>query len=87
MELESYRIKIDQINRQIITLLAERHNLVTEVAQLKKKKNLPIFDPSREEAMIATLKSYAKELNLDTEMIGALFNLILAYSKKDMIIE
>lgn len=87
MDIESLRHKIDQLNHQIIQNLKERQELVLQVARYKQSQNLPVFDAQREVEMVAELRTYAKNLGLDPELTGAIFNLILAYSKRDMSFE
>ncbi len=50
--LEESRIKIDQIDEQITKLFEERMHAVEGVIEYKKQNNMPIFDASRESAII-----------------------------------
>lgn len=50
--LEESRIKIDQIDEQITKLFEERMNAVEGVIEYKMQNNMPIFDASRESAII-----------------------------------
>ncbi len=50
--LEESREKIDSIDKEITRLFEERMHAVEGVIQYKKEKGLPIFDASREEAII-----------------------------------
>ncbi|MBU0614934.1 MAG: chorismate mutase, partial [Nanoarchaeota archaeon] len=49
MALEELRNKIDNINSQIIQLLAERAEVSKKIADEKKKIGKDIYDPDREE--------------------------------------
>lgn len=53
--LKVLRNKIDQIDQQITDLLADRHQIVKEVAEVKQKNNLPIEDCDREQSSIENL--------------------------------
>lgn len=50
--LEESRIKIDQIDEQITKLFEERMHAVEGVIEYKMQNNMPIFDASRENAII-----------------------------------
>ena len=50
--LEESRIKIDQIDEQITKLFEERMHAVEGVIKYKMQNNMPIFDASRESAII-----------------------------------
>ncbi len=50
--LEESRIKIDQIDEQITKLFEERMHAVEGVIEYKMQNNMPIFDASRESAII-----------------------------------
>lgn len=48
MELSDWRIRIDGLNQQLLELLNERAKCAQAIAELKKKKMLPVYDPLRE---------------------------------------
>ena len=52
--LDELRLAISSVDEKILTLLSERMELSVLVALYKKKHNLPIFDPKREEDMLLT---------------------------------
>ena len=47
-DLRSYRAKIDEIDRQLVSLFEERMEIVLKIADYKKKNNIPILDEGRE---------------------------------------
>jgi chorismate mutase len=49
MELSDWRKRIDALNLQLLELLNERAKCAQAIAELKKKKMLPIYDPLREQ--------------------------------------
>lgn len=53
--IDEIRKKIDQIDKKILDLLNLRADMVRGIAEFKKKKNLPPFDPSRERKIIEEL--------------------------------
>jgi chorismate mutase len=48
MELGDWRKRIDTLNLQLLELLNERARCALAIAELKKEKSLPVFDPVRE---------------------------------------
>ena len=50
MELSDYRARIDQIDRQLVELFAQRMNTAAGIAAYKKEHGLPVLDPVRERA-------------------------------------
>ena len=52
LSLSELRIRIDQIDDQLIRFLTERSQCVTEIAKLKYRKNIPIHDAGREKVII-----------------------------------
>lgn len=52
MELEDWRRRIDALNTQLVELLSERAHCALAIAELKKKKMLPVLDPVRERQVL-----------------------------------
>ena len=52
-KLDEIRIKIDELDSEIIKLYEQRMSLVLEVIKYKIENNIPILDNSREETMLA----------------------------------
>lgn len=51
-DLQELRDQLDQVNRDLAQLLAQRFDLVAEVADYKAAHDLPVADPQREAAII-----------------------------------
>lgn len=54
-ELESLRLKLDDINYQILELVSKRAGIVELIGAEKKKYGIPRFDPVRESVMLEDL--------------------------------
>ena len=52
MDLDSARIEINKIDREIVELLEKRFNLSVEIGRYKKENNLPVYDADREKKVI-----------------------------------
>ena len=52
-QLEQARAQIDAIDAQMAALFTQRMQAVVQVAQYKAATGKPVFDPAREDALIA----------------------------------
>ncbi len=79
-ELNKLRNKIDRIDEEILRLLNERAKLAKEVGHIKKKHNLPIYVPSREQKIFERLEQLNKEFGeaFPTEFIKPVFREIIS---------
>ncbi|MDT8378672.1 MAG: bifunctional chorismate mutase/prephenate dehydrogenase [Desulfotignum sp.] len=75
------RSEIDRIDSEILSLLAKRQEQVEQVAALKKKCDMPVYHPAREEDMISRLRTQAKEKGLDPDVTENLFRVIIRQSR------
>lgn len=55
MPLDDIRNRIDSIDDQLLKLLSERADCVHEVGDIKKRENLQIYAPEREESLLQKL--------------------------------
>ena len=56
-ELDELRKEIDRVDRQIVSLLNERYNIVKEVGEWKHAHNQPVYVPEREKMLLEKLES------------------------------
>lgn len=59
-EIDDYRNKIDEIDKQITNLFEQRMDIVMKVGEYKKENNLPIFNKNREAEVIKKNIGYLK---------------------------
>ena len=52
MDISDWRKKIDDLDRELATLLNERAAAVIEIGRLKRNTGLPIYEPGREREVI-----------------------------------
>ena len=81
-QIKQLRRHIDRIDTVIITALAERMSLMPEIAEYKKKNNVPIFDEKREVEIMKKLKKVAKEQGLDESFVEEVFLSIFNEAKR-----
>ena len=51
MDIADWRIRIDELDEQIVALLSERAAAAMAIGQLKRGNNAPIYEPNREQAV------------------------------------
>ena len=76
------RTTIDQIDRQIVRLLSNRQDLALEIGRVKAEQGLPIYIPDRESELLSIIEEEATRAGLDPGHIRALFQLVLAESRR-----
>jgi len=74
--LESLREKIDSLDMQILELLAQRMDIVDNIAEYKIKNNVAIMQLRRWEEMIERRIEFAEQLGLSTEYVKNLLRLV-----------
>jgi chorismate synthase len=76
------RKEIDLIDDMLLLLLNQRKELVREVGEWKKKKNIFVPDPLREKNIMARILLLLPETNLEKEFVEQLFQLLFEDSKR-----
>lgn len=79
--LDKFRIRIDEIDNQILELLEERGKVVHEVIKTKVENQLPVFIPKREAEKTERFKSKAKEKGIDSEWAEDFLRMIMTASR------
>ena len=49
MDISDWRIKIDQLDEDIVRLLSERAAAAVAIGEIKQQRTAPIYEPSREQ--------------------------------------
>ena len=80
-KLGPQRNRIDEIDRQLLDLLSERNDIVTEVIEKKIKNQLPIFAPKREDEKTCKFRRMAEERDLDPDWSEDFLRMIMASSR------
>jgi chorismate mutase len=75
-KLEKLRTHIDQIDFKVLELLAERMLMVREIGDYKKDNNITILQMERWAEIYRSRMEAAPELELATEFIESLINII-----------
>ncbi|MCC2645432.1 MAG: pheA [Burkholderiales bacterium] len=81
-ELVNLRKIIDVLDDEIISLIAERQEVVVRVGKVKALKKIAVLDSKREELLKQQHAELAKKYNLSAEFVTRLFEIILEESRK-----
>lgn len=68
MEISDWRRKIDELDEQIVRLISERAAAAQAIGEIKKKTNLPIYEPQREHEVFEHVRSKNSGPLTDIEM-------------------
>ena len=52
MDIEDWRRRIDEIDRQLVEILNQRAHAAQEIGRLKRKTDMPIYEPDRERVVL-----------------------------------
>ena len=80
-DLDALRSAIDAVDSEILSLVARRIGLVLRIADYKRSRDMPVYDPTRERAVIDRLIGVAPE-NLDAQVIRRIFERIIDESRR-----
>lgn len=84
MEIDDWRIRIDELTDTVIALLNKRAIYATEIGKIKKEKGLPVLDSAREEAVLADVAEKAEKAGgpLSGESMRRIFKVIMEETRK-----
>ena len=80
-ELQTIRAAIDAVDAEILSLVAKRISLVLQIADYKRARDMQIYDPARERAVIDRLIGLAPE-TLDAQIVRRIFERIIDESRR-----
>lgn len=76
-QLASLRQRIDEIDTQLVALLAQRFVLTDEVGVFKKQQGLPATDEARELAQMARIGQLAAQHGLAPELAQKFLRVVI----------
>lgn len=78
--LDELRCEVTAIDEAIVDLLSKRFEVVDEIASVKQKIGMEVFDPNREKALLGKLKAHGK--GLEGRDIESIYERILSLSRQ-----
>ncbi len=74
--LEELRVKIDDVDRELLETIAARMALVEKLGEYKKEHNVTIFQVERWNEVFKTRPEWAARMNVHKDFVAELFKLI-----------
>ena len=79
-QLAELRAQIDQLDQELLQLLAKRLDVVHKVGEVKQQHGLPIYVPQREIEMLQRKREVAEQLRLSPDLIEDILRRIMRES-------
>ncbi|MBZ2162630.1 bifunctional chorismate mutase/prephenate dehydrogenase [Alteromonas stellipolaris] len=79
-QLDTLREGIDELDTQLVELLAKRNALTTKVGQVKAEAGMPVYVPSREKELIASRRAQAEAVGVSPDLTEDLLRRIMRES-------
>ena len=80
MDIDAIRLKINQLDDELLRIFNERAALALEIGHIKKTLKLPIYDPKREKLIFDRIKQ-DNPGPLDNDAIVRLFERVIDESR------
>lgn len=81
MSLNDLRKRIDELDVQIVKLIAERMEITLDIGKEKREIGKPVHDKAREQLVLNKVKEVAREMNLPPEEIEKIYHHFFSISK------
>jgi 3-deoxy-7-phosphoheptulonate synthase len=82
-DIENARTEIDQVDQELVRLLAERMQVVKRIAAFKgETADAELLDPGRERKLLARWKERARDTGISTHLAGRVLREILSHSRR-----
>lgn len=69
INIDELRGEIDHLDKSLVQLLAKRAKVTQKVGEYKQQHGLPIYVPSREAELVASLRSHAEQVGVSPALI------------------
>ncbi len=79
--LARIRDRIIDLDRSLITLVAERRDLVLRAGEIKAELGLPVLDPAREAKVVRRAAQLARDEGVDEELVRDVIWRIIASAR------
>ncbi len=80
-ELDEWRQEIDRIDKAIVKAINERYGLVKKIGEWKRERNLPVYVPEREAALLEKL-TRENQGPMPEETLRAIYSEIISGSRR-----
>ena len=83
MTLDELRREIEDIDREIVELIARRTYVADTVAEVKAELDLPTTDESQEARVMERAGENADHFEVDSNLVKAIFRLLIEINKAE----
>jgi chorismate mutase len=80
--LEELRREIEQIDRDLVQLIARRIELARDAGRRKRAAGQPTLDPAREAEVVRRAGQFAREANVPEEEVREIFWHLIGLSRR-----
>ena len=81
MSLDELREEIEEIDRDIVELIARRTYVADTIAEVKQERDLPTTDESQEQRVMDRAGENAERFDVDSNLVKAVFRLLIELNK------
>jgi chorismate mutase-like protein len=81
MDIAEWRQAVDILDRQVVDLINQRASVAHEIGRLKRESGLPIYEPSREKAVLTNVTKANKGPLSDHDIVS-IFERIMDMMRK-----
>lgn len=76
-DMAALRTRIDEVDAQLMALMARRHALIDRAAQIKAGNGLPARIEARVEEVVAHIRDHARSHGLDPDLYDRLWRQLI----------
>jgi len=81
MDLDDLRAEIEDIDRELVELIARRTYVADTIAQVKAERGMSTTDEEQESRVMERAGENAKQLEVDDNLVKAIFRLLIELNK------
>ncbi|WP_255171773.1 chorismate mutase [Natrononativus amylolyticus] len=81
MDLDELRDEIQEIDSDLVELIARRTYVADTIAQVKEAEGLPTTDEQQEERVMERAGANADRFDVDANLVKAIFRLLIELNK------
>ena len=81
MTLSELRAEIEDIDRELVELIARRTYVAETIAAVKAEEGLPTVDEQQEQAVMDRAGENAERFDVDANLVKAIFRLLIELNK------
>ena len=79
--LDELRTEIEDIDREIVELIARRTYVADTIAEVKSERDLPTTDEGQEDKVMDRAGENADKFDVDSNLVKAVFRLLIELNK------